>query len=122
MAFDQNLHSAPKSFPAHLSTPASIDVPASMNIEDAVAAFEDRLWSAAEAVIDAGAPSIAVVADAASIVRRQSEMFASIMSCTAYMTALGEDAGLRCEDAVNADIAATQDRLIRRLQEDLSTR
>ncbi len=115
MAFDQNLHSAPKTFPAFLSNPPAA------NIDDAVAAFEDRLWAAAEAIIDAGAPSIAAVATAASIVRRQSEMFASIMSSTAYMTALGEEAGLCGEDAVNDDIAATQDRLIRRLEEELSS-
>lgn len=114
MAFDQNLHSAPKTLPAFLGAPAPAD------IDDAITAFEDRLWSAAEAVIAAGAPSMAAVATAASLVRRQSEMFASILSSTAYMQSLGEDAGLICDDALNDDIAATQDRLIRRLQQDLS--
>lgn len=114
MAFDQNLHSAPKTFPAFLGAPAST------NIDDAVTAFEDRLWSAAEAVIAAGAPSMAVVATAASLVRRQSEMFASILSGAEYLSSLGEDAGPHCGEALNDDIAATQDRLIRRLQQDLS--
>ncbi len=114
MAFDQNLHSTPKSFPAFLSAPSPI------NIDDAVTAFEDRLWAAAEAVIAAGAPSMTVVATTASLVRRQSEMFASILSGAEYMTSLGEDAGLACSEALSDDIAATQDHLISQLQRDLS--
>lgn len=114
MAFDQNLHSAPKSFPAFLTAPPLIDA------DDAITAFEDRLWSAAEAIIAAGAPSMAVVATAASLVRHQSEMFASILSGAEHMNSLGEDAGPICGQALRDDIAATQDRLIRRLQQDLS--
>lgn len=113
MAFDQNLHSAPKSFPAFITAPPPI------NADDAIAAFEDRLWTAAEAIIAVGAPSMAVVATAASLVRRQSEMFASILSGVEHMNSLGKDAGLICGEALGDDIAATQDRLIRRLQQDL---
>lgn len=113
MAFEQNLHSTPKSFPAFLGASASIDV------EDAVSSFEDRLWAAAEAVIASGAPSMAVVAIAASLVRRQSEMFASILSGAEYISSLGEDAGPHCTDALGDDLAATQDRLIHQLQQDL---
>ncbi len=118
MAFDQNLHSAPKSFPAFLSAPSSVGE--DVDIADIVAEFEDRLWSAAEAVIAAGAPSMDVVATTASLVRRQSEMFASILSGAEYMTSLGEDAGLACSEALSDDIAATQDHLISQLQRDLS--
>lgn len=118
MAFDQNLHSAPKSFPAFLSAPSSVGE--DVDIADIVAEFEDRLWSAAEAVIAAGAPSMDVVATTASLVRRQSEMFASILSSAAYMKSLGEDGGLTCGKALGDDIAATQDRLVRHLQQDLS--
>lgn len=115
MAFDTNLHSTPKSFPAFLTAPANVD------LDDAISAFEDRLWSAAETAIAAGAPSIAIVAVAASLVRRQSETFASILSGAEYMSSLGEDAGPQCSKALGGDIAAAQDRLIRRLQEDLAS-
>ena len=114
MAFDQNLHSAPKSFPAFAPSSPPIDV------DQAVAAFEDRLWSTAEAIIAAGAPSIAIVATAASLVRRQSERFASILSGAEYMSSLGDDGGMRHVGALNDDLTATQDRLIHRLLQDLS--
>lgn len=114
MAFDQNLHSAPKSFPAFMAPSPSID------IDQAVAAFEDRLWAAAEAVIAEGAPSIAIVASAASLVRRQSEMFESILSGAEHLSSLGKDEGFHRGDALNNDIAATEDRLIGGLQTELS--
>ena len=114
MAFDQNLHSTPKSFPAFAPSSPPID------IDHTIAAFEDRLWSAAEAVIAAGAPSIAIVATAASLVRHQSERFASILSGASYLSSLGDDAGMRCDETLSDDLIATQDRLIRRLLQDLS--
>lgn len=114
MAFDQTQLSTPKTFPAFLSASSPL------NVDDAVTEFEDRLWVAAEAAIAAGAPSMAIVATTASLVRRQSEMFASILSGAEHLRSLGEDAGPVCGEALSDDIAATQDRLISQLQRDLS--
>lgn len=113
MTFDQNFHSEPHSFPVPSNAAVS-------NCEaDTLAAFEDRLWQTAEAVIGSGASSISVVAETASLVRRQSELFASVLSGAAYMKSLGEDAGPLCDRSLEADIASTEERLIRQLRRDL---
>ena len=113
MTFDQNLVSATISFPV-LSDPA-----AHTGAEDALAAFEDRLWRTAEAIISSGASSISVVAETASLVRRHSATFASILSGADYFTSLGEDAGPLCQRALFSDIAAAEERLVSQLRQDL---
>ena len=114
MTFDQNLQSAAAASPVPPG-PITQD-----GAGDALAAFEDRLWQAAEAVVASGASSISMVAETASLVRRHSEMFASILSGAKYMTSLHADAGPRCETSLKADIARTEDRLIHQLKRELA--
>ncbi len=113
MPFDQRLHTTTTTYPAFLSASA-------FDPDSAIANFEDRLWNEAEAFMAAGAPSISVVAQAASIVRRHSDQFASVLSGVVHMKTLGEDAGPVCGQALDNDIASTGDRLIGRLQQDLA--
>ena len=114
MALDQHHHSTTKTFPAFLCASERFAA------DDTIAAFEDRLWDAAEEAIAAGAASINVVAEAASIVRRQSETYASILSGANYMRSLGEDAGPICNQSLSEDISNTENRLIFRLQKDMA--
>ncbi len=113
MPFDQRLPSATETFPAFLSANT-------IEVEAAVAAFEDRLWFAAETIIAAGAPSLSAVAQAASLVRLHGDLFASILSGAIHMKSLGDHASPVCGHALDDDIAASADRLIRRLKQDLS--
>ncbi len=114
MTLDQNLHAAANSFPAPPVAPHPD------RADDAQTAFEDRLWQAAEAVIASGASSISVVAETASLVRRQSELFASILSGAAHLKSLGADGGPACDQSLEQDLANTEERLISQLRRDLA--
>ena len=113
MTLEQNLRFAEKAYPI------SVTPSAQRKEVDPPTEFDDRLWRTAEAVIANGASSISVVAEAASLVRRQSEKFASILSGARYLKSLGEDAGSLCKRSFESDIAHTEDRLILQLKRDL---
>lgn len=114
MTFDQNLHAAAN------SCPMPPDAPRTCSEEDVISAFEDRLWRAAEEVIASGASSISVVAKTASLVRRHSDMFASILSGANHLKSLGVDGGPLCDRSLDQDLANTENRLISQLRRDLA--
>lgn len=113
MAFDQNLQSKNATSPITAMTADPYD------IQDALIAFEDRLWSAVETIVGSRTLKIGVVAVSASLVHRQREIFASFLSGANHSKPQANGSEKTGRQSLSDDIACTADRLIRQLRQEL---
>jgi len=87
-------------------------------LETAVQEFEDRMWSVAEQIFAARAPSVRTLSEAASLIRRVSEVYTSVYF--AGQTLQANDDVVERKASAHCDIHATEDRLLGSLTDALS--
>lgn len=91
---------------------------APQELETAVQDFEDRMWTVAEQTFAARAPSVRTLSEAASLIRRVSEVYTSVYF--AAQTLQANDDAVERKASSRCDIHATEDRLLGSLADALS--